>query len=389
MISALRISVTLALFTSLAAIAADPGPKVKLPKSAPVAVYEVRRGDGMRYVTRLNGFSLEDLVTSQDRGDALRDFPSAIAATVVHPYYLRADNVVTAEANLDDSLVAKEDQGPWSFAAAITRFEVGPDSRATEAAPTVLAELQTESVTRGNTAKRKSKEARFAWKDPLPVWAWNTAPVIKNDNATRDALYAELTAFHAGLVSLHDEKTPAADKAKLRDRVKASTRDYVAACELYGKKDTFLDDLFAAATTLGLPGDEAVRAEAKKPKKRRPPELAPAHDEPRVTGPEDFAMDHLSLSPLPPKGELQLDVMADGRLARLVSGGSRSPIALHSNWPDGGWGAVGDEKVEAEVWFRKGKDGAWEVDAVVNGRTRHLSLLDDGLDGLLESSGLR
>lgn len=380
------LSLASALVAFVPAHAAD-APVPKPHKKSHVVLYEVVVEDGMRRSVTLNGFDLEELVSSQNLGKPVGGHADALNVSAVHPYFLTSDNLVRLEATLDESLVGHDEKGPWHVDVRIAAVSL-------DEPPGFMGTWTEEELVRIKTAPsalgdkmRKKAEGRFAWNGPVPRWSWTTAPLLTKDAATKDAVHAALSAFHGNLVALGNGKLKGAERERFTTAVKAQAREYEAACAFYGKRRSFPDELFQAAATLSLPGDDAVRAEVRN-RKPRPPRLEPRHDEHPEPDPADYEGKHLTLMPLAQKSELELELIGDGRLARLV-GSSGPPIVFRSNWPDGGWGAVGDTKVEADVWFRKGKDGAWEVDALVDADNRNLSLLDDTLPELLERSGLR
>ncbi len=317
------------------------------------------RGDGFRSETTVNGFSTEKMPSVESITGTTSGYPSwEHRCFPVHPYFLKpGTNTVVMTYTFDDSLVAREEKGPWNQA-----FEVVTSKLTGDDTPVSLVKQAGPPLTRAADKKEQKLTATFKLPADPPAWAWTRGAAIADNKETAASLYAEYTKLWTQLQSL--PKAAPAGRDAFKSATRASTADFIRASESRGKPYKFVEELTHAAATLGMPDDPspAEREKAAKARAKAPPKLEPVHDAPSDTGPN---LDpHLTWVPLPAAASTKLVVFAGGRLAKLVSKEGVHTFMFASNWTDGPWGARGTGKLSFEAWYRKNAAGAWELDAL-------------------------
>jgi hypothetical protein len=363
-------------------------------KVAVLAAIQLMTTDAVETHVRINGFDADALVSARanEAGDAPPGFETKMLEySLLHPYFLKsANNTVELSAarkvNYDDDKAAKQ----CSARVVAIDHDLAADAWDTTWKTTELAKLAVPPLTdlKGGAAKASAK---FAWSAPLPAWAWTTSKnKIANDAATKASLYAAHEAFWKTLAA--QPSADAAARDAFAKSVTASTAEYEKASALAGRTDKFLEDFFVVTWKRDFRSVDAkaIKAAALKAAAKRasgPIDIAPpAHDWRPPPDPSMYDTPHLALTALPPAAELTLDVFADGALARLVKkGGGDGLISYRSNWSDGPWGAVGEEMVEVEVWFKKDASGAWVLDALVDRHMARLGVRGEVLNQVLET----
>lgn len=317
------------------------------------------RGEPFRSETAVNGFSAEMMPSVQTIYGSTTGYPSwDHRCFPLHPYFLKpGGNIAVMTYTFDDSLVARDAPGPWTQSVEVVTSPLKDDAK-----PTPLAKQVSPAVGRDANGRTKTLTVSFTMPQSLPAWRWINGVAITDNKATADSLFAEYVKLWTVLDGL--SKVGSTEREAFRAQARASTDEFVRASESRGKKYTFIDDLTYSASTLNMRGDEGMRT--KPPKKGvKPvpvPSTAPVLDSPSDTGPNTG--NHLTFLQLPPQSEMKLVVFAGGRLAKLVPIERQHAFGFMSNWTDGTWGARGESKLSFEAWYRKGANGAWELDAL-------------------------
>jgi hypothetical protein len=178
-------------------------------------------------------------------------------------------------------------------------------------------------------------EHTFSWSSKVPKRAWVAGTLIEANEATKRGLYAETARLHSKLESLSAaaaKKEATADaEAALKSELMDSTRDFIEASTLRGKPYRLIDQILEAATVRALPGNPAGS---------------------------------LELQPIAAAEELELEVFAGGKLARLKPATGTPVFEFISNLPDGPRGRVGTTKLAFDAWYRQNDQGAWKLDAL-------------------------
>ena len=178
-------------------------------------------------------------------------------------------------------------------------------------------------------------EHTFSWASKVPKRPWATGVKIEANDATKRRVYAETVGLHSKLEALSAaaaKKEPTADAAAaLKKKLIDSTRDFIEASQLRGKPYRLIDQILEAATERALPGNPAGT---------------------------------LELQPIDAFEELELEVFAGGKLARLKPASGAPLFAFISNLPDGPRGRTGTTKLAFDAWYRQNDQGAWELDAL-------------------------
>lgn len=170
----------------------------------------------------------------------------------------------------------------------------------------------------------------FEWRADLPLWSWTSAPLIESTDSATESLHAEVMRFVAELTAIAEgEDVRRADA--FFAAVRHDTAEFIQASELRGKPFTFLELLRDALEGRALPG--------------RP-------------------SDSVYLVTRTPAA-YHMEVFAGGRLARIVFRDRDPPIVFDSKYDDGSWGSQGRRIITADLWYRRGADGNWKLDAVV------------------------
>ena len=338
---------------------------VTLLAGADVVVID-SRGDGFRSESSVNGFSTAHMPSVESITGTTSGYPSwEHRCFPVHPYFLKpGTNTIVMTYTFDDSLVAREEKGPWR-----QTLEVMMSTLANDAEPVSLAKQAGPALTRAADKKEQKLSATFKLPVDPPAWGWTKSAAIADNKETAASLYAEYVKLWTTLQNL--PKAAPAEREAFRTATRASTADFIRASESRGKPYKLVEDLTHAAATLGMPGDAPPepatkggkdKTKAPEPKPIKPPTLAPVTDTPSDTGPNLHP--HLTWVPLPPANQTKLVVFAGGHLAKLVSTERNETFTFASNWTDGPWGARGTEKLSFEAWYRKNAAGAWELDAL-------------------------
>ena len=301
--------------------------------AGPEVVVIDSRGDGFRSETSVNGFPTEHMPSVQSISERTTGYPSwDHRCFPVHPYFLRPGaNTAVMTYTFDDSLVAREEKGPWTQS-----VEVVTSTLVDEAQPVSLAKQSGPALTRAANKKPQKLTVTFKLPTDPPAWGWMKGVAIADNKEAAASLYAEYQKLWATLEGL-PKQTPA-DRDAFRAATRASTAEFIRASESRGKRYTFVEDLTHAAGVLGMPGEfppvpepkgKAKTKKAEDPKVLAPPSLAPVHDAPSDTGPNDWP--HLKWVPLPAAGHpgrLDQARRLRGRAARKARQHGRRPY-LH------------------------------------------------------------
>ena len=180
--------------------------------------------------------------------------------------------------------------------------------------------------------EQKSEEAAiFSWEGSLPQWRWQQGVSLQSDKETKQQLYQQIVKVHKALGNLAGIGVSDDPVQSLREEWRQSTEEFIRASEWRGKPYVFIDQVLEAAVKLALLGN-------------------------------DFGT--LTLRTLPEPGDLQLEIFAEGTLAKL-NNQQRDPLfAFTSNLPDGNRGRTGETKLAFDLWYRKNSVGQWELDAI-------------------------
>ena len=340
----------------------------------------------------VNGFDTDALVSvSGNDGQVIGFATRMYDYSVLHPYFLKqGSNELRADYHLDLSFMVEADQGPWKLAVRVASTSYAPGGeRDQKRAETPLLTLTSPTLPKNqSSAAPHTMKGSFTWAPPVPTWGWTHGVKIDNTPATRASLFAEYQKIFAsfdaewsGHKEVTDEQRDAFEKA-----TRASTAEFTLASELFGRRFTFLDQLFVAARTLNASSGPAAST-TKNPKKPRAPIAMPMDDGPGIDD-YDLAGPRLQLESLGSVAELKLVVFAEGHLAKLTRDHGLPVLSYFSNRHDGPWGAQGTSKISAELWFRRNKAGTWELDAVYPMTDARLGMSNAPLPELLQRQGL-
>uniref|UniRef100_UPI001301FFE4 hypothetical protein n=1 Tax=Pelomonas sp. KK5 TaxID=1855730 RepID=UPI001301FFE4 len=210
----------------------------------------------------------------------------------------------------------------------------------------------------------------FAWSGP--AWAWTQAAPAGAD--AKAGLQAAVESLWKQLDSQAGKPLAAGAAASM----KASMKDFVQASELRGRPYTGADELLQVAAAQALPGDKAPEAFLKDEEARaRSRDGQRARDDERGAHPpvarraDGSLPPRLALRPLASLGELRVQLLAGGRLARLTDAGGEPVIQFQSNYHDGPRGRGNTVRYMADPWFRRNAAGQWELDAIYPTQAAH------------------
>jgi hypothetical protein len=260
-------------------------------------------GSGAAPALTVNGFSLAAL-GGLEPSDSLREELGGAfrRLTPLHPYFLRTgENTVRA-----------------------TYSEVGQAPAVAAVAWDYLESTEAKEIARWPApAAPGGMEGRFTFAGRLPTWTWTTGPRWPDTPDTHAALRAELSRLWAEITAER------ADAEGLAARLAADTSQFLSACALRGRPETFLRAFVRAAATRRGPSGGGV-----------------------------------NVVPLPDAAALTLDIFAGGSLARLVRAGGGPAFKLTSTGADGPRGQADGVVYAADPWFRRDADGAIRLDAL-------------------------
>jgi len=258
----------------------------------------------------LNGFSLSTL--GELTGDAT-DYTSIMP---LHPYFVKS-----GENQLQVFSAETLSGTPSEITLAIVEWDYVYGKTLQE-----TSRMQCLVLSKGQQIK--SNGSVFSWNEALPQWSWQRGVPLHEGQETKQQLYQEVIQMHATL----GELAKANEKVRaLKKEWKQSTKDFIQASELRGKSYVLIDQILEAATKKALP---------KKP------------------------AGSLVLQPLPELDALQLEIFAEGTLARLQNTYDQPLFSYTSNLPDGPRGRRGETKLAFDLWYRKNHAGEWELDAI-------------------------
>ncbi|MFZ6713124.1 hypothetical protein [Undibacterium sp. TC9W] len=217
----------------------------------------------------------------------------------------------------------------------------------------------------------------FDWRQPIPVWKWTQDAAIADTDVNRNSLKATVESTWQSLQAMAGGDSG----VKWLNVVRTTSSDFIRASELRGQSYRALDTLVDVATHLKMPGDEDPEVYFAKAAKRgdRYAGAGMVYDAPSNHPPVKRLADgrlppRLRLVPLSEFGELRMELMANGRLARMTNRHGASLIHFRSNYYDGNRGAPDSDFFICDIWFRLNEQQQWEVAAVYpeTGHTRNM-----------------
>ena len=283
----------------------------------------------VRLAFRVNGFPLTCAGTLRLDDGRTGDLEVGYATlTPVHPYFLCAGlNTVHVAYALDTDAVADGDSGPFHGEAAVTLWDYVGSASNRE-----LVRVRTPDLAAGSEEDSGKLRTEFRIAHGWPVWSWTTAADIDAGDDTAASLYTAVTTIHGRIRELCDAPGDTAASEGLGQALRASTSSFVSACEMRGKPYRLIDQILEAAAAQALPGDERGS---------------------------------LAWQPLPDAAELELEVFAGSRLARLRAADDQPFLAFASTTASGPRGMSGEAELAFDAWFRSDAEGRWELDALV------------------------
>jgi hypothetical protein len=371
-------------------------PLLFLPALTPMTYAETKKGKSIMYRIPLlqiieqtairnkawvNGFGSDLLISVRsDQKKNVAGLKTKLASyCALHPYFLKPDaNELRVEYALIPSYMTPDDQGPWQleYRAALMEYQTGKELGTIFSEKELLRLASPPLPKNAESAKPKTLVGSFKWSADHE-WAWIKGKKIEDTSANRKSLQAAVQEFWSRLDSLFGKPVPA-DFAR---STRASIQEFIQASELHGKRFTFLDELLETASKLALPGDkspeEFLREREQRYNSKRgdviPRDAESPH--PAVTPlPNGKLPPRVSLRKLDSFDDLQMSLLADGRLARLAGNGGESVLQFVSNYHDGPRGAPGKTRLKCELWFRKNAKNGWELDAIYPTATANLAL---------------
>lgn len=335
----------------------------------------------IRHKAWVNGFGSDLLISVRsDREKNAAGLKTKLASyCALHPYFLkRGANQLRVEYALDSSYMTPDDKGPWhlEYGVASMEYRTEQDLGTTFAEKEVLRVVSPALPKNADSSTLKTLSGSFTWSEG-PEWAWTKSKKIEETPANLKSLRVAAQKFWDELSEMFGEPV----SSKFAKSTRASIQEFIRASEMHGKPFTFLDELLETASKLALPGDkspeEFLREREERYNSRR-----------RAIVPKDAESPHPAVTPLPngklpPRvslrkldsfDNLQMSLLADGRLARLTGEGGESLLQFVSNYYDGPRGAPGGTRLKCDLWFRKNAKDQWELDAIYPTATANLAL---------------
>jgi hypothetical protein len=372
--------VPLVLFPALATIA-HAGTKKGKSTMYRIPLLQIVEQTAVRNKAWVNGFGSDLLISVRsDREKNIAGLKTSLASyCALHPYFLKhGANEVRVEYALNPSYMTPEDQGPWHLEYRVASMEYRTEKELGTIFPEkeLLRLASAPLAKNGESAKPKTLTGSFKWSEG-PEWAWTKGKKIEDTSANRKSLRVAVQKFWDELDSLFGKPVP----AEFARSTRSSIQEFIQASELHGKPFTFLDELLETASKLALPDDkspeEFLREREQRYNSKRgavvPKDAQSPH--PAVTPlPNGKLPPRLSLRKLDSLDDLEMSLLADGRLARLTENAGESVLQFVSNYHDGPRGAPGGTRLKCDLWFRKNAKDKWELDAIYPTATANLAL---------------
>lgn len=208
---------------------------------------------------------------------------------------------------------------------------------------------------------------QFDWKD-AKNYSWTKSSVIENDPKHFETLKSAVQKIWDQL----DQMTGKPTDQKWIDSVSKETAEFIQASQQSGGHYSAIKDLAFVASHLRLekdlsPEEYVKQAEATYEAFQKKHANGKYHDGPSAptyTKTADGKLpSRVRLVPLSDMKNLKMELMGDGRLARLTNAAG-PVISFISNYNDGSRNQPNEKRFEVDLWFRLNAKQEWQLDAV-------------------------